>query len=776
MNTNLGERRIRHRGRILSCVGIGLLCVLGACKRPDPVPTPTAEQATTPPPTKATETPSSPQPAAKTLAELSAQAGLPDPPDAGDLDADLDAVLRKRAETVAEQRSAAAYARVGHVYRFIATNPKLLAPAVQCYTTAQSLEPDAHTWPYHLGQTLFAQGEYDRARAAFSRVAELNPEHATVQARLGEIGLATGDAQAARDHFMRYTELRPNEAHGFIGLAVAHKLSGEMAEAMNALRRAVEVEPADRTAHIMLADAYTASGDTERAAEQQSLAEAASPSAASGRMDPLDREVWHDLPASILEKQLAHLVSSGQLADAEALGDALVKRHPDDAELAMRLGVLQLRSAGFPVAVRRFEQAIRLDPQNARAHDLLARTLLAMGLSEDALRYANRALELDPQLVEAYHTRANILLALDRRDNAELALRKATEVSPDQAQPWLALADFYLAFERDTEAEACFERVLQLDASDPPAGPESAVAYLELGKMRAETGAIAEAEEQFRAALRIIPNNDRALAGLGYVLNAQGHSDQALQLYRQAADANPNSAFAHATLAGALSQRGRRPEEIEALRRAADLNPSNGRFHLRLGELLAAEGKDSEAMSHLQAGLVSLPREASAHYLIGVLFHRTGDTNMAKVAWDRAMDIEPTLMAPYLAYTQVVLHDRDWVAAEVLLRDSVNQLPDTHELVNRLAWLLATCPDPQRRNAEDAVRWAEHACALTNNHRPDYLFTLAAAYAESGQFDAAAETQRRAITMADETGRADSLEVQRRRLSMYESGQAFHEE
>jgi Flp pilus assembly protein TadD len=54
------------------------------------------------------------------------------------------------------------------------------------------------------------------------------------------------------------------------------------------------------------------------------------------------------------------------------------------------------------------------------------------------------------------------------------------------------------------------------------------------------------------------------------------------------------------------------------------------------------------------------------------------------------------------------------------------------------AWLLATCDDPVIRDTTRAVSMAKRACELTNMNDWTCLSTLAAAYAEAGDFDQAA--------------------------------------
>ena len=64
---------------------------------------------------------------------------------------------------------------------------------------------------------------------------------------------------------------------------------------------------------------------------------------------------------------------------------------------------------------------------------------------------------------------------------------------------------------------------------------------------------------------------------------------------------------------------------------------------------------------------------------------------------------------------------------------------------NELAWLLATCPEGKYRDGAKALEHAEKACQLRNWEDPLYFDALAAAYAETGDFEKAVHWQGRAM-------------------------------
>ena len=86
------------------------------------------------------------------------------------------------------------------------------------------------------------------------------------------------------------------------------------------------------------------------------------------------------------------------------------------------------------------------------------------------------------------------------------------------------------------------------------------------------------------------------------------------------------------------------------------------------------------------------------------------------------------------------------------LETAVRREPRHVTASNDLAWLLATCPVEAFRDGKKAVKYGLAACTLSEFKDSQHLDTLAAAYAEQGQFDKAVETQNNAIKISSKSG------------------------
>jgi cytochrome c-type biogenesis protein CcmH/NrfG len=104
-------------------------------------------------------------------------------------------------------------------------------------------------------------------------------------------------------------------------------------------------------------------------------------------------------------------------------------------------------------------------------------------------------------------------------------------------------------------------------------------------------------------------------------------------------------------------------------------------------------------------------------------------------------------------------------------REALRWSGDAPDVARRLAWILATDPDPSVRNGAEAVRLAQAASAATGDANSQSLDVLAAAYAEVGRFDDAVRAAERALALADPASPAEAKQAAARRIALYRSGQ-----
>jgi spermidine synthase len=190
-----------------------------------------------------------------------------------------------------------------------------------------------------------------------------------------------------------------------------------------------------------------------------------------------------------------------------------------------------------------------------------------------------------------------------------------------------------------------------------------------------------------------------------------------------------------------------------------------------LREELGAENIPA-AIAILEQLLAIEEEQPTALRMLAELRLRNGQFERAMAPLRLFQSLEPTEAIGYhLLGRALMLTGRSDEALEQF-RQSVERQPDAYMSLARMAWILATHPDPGLLNPAEAIRLAQTAVELSNRQDPFVLQTLAAAYAADGQFDRATTIARSAVNAIVDD--ADSnLPYLRIQLQAYRNSQSL---
>ena len=193
-----------------------------------------------------------------------------------------------------------------------------------------------------------------------------------------------------------------------------------------------------------------------------------------------------------------------------------------------------------------------------------------------------------------------------------------------------------------------------------------------------------------------------------------------------------------------------------------------GRTAERAGDWETALGayQDAFALAPDQTALLEQMARASS---------KLGRPEQARALIERALEREPDSAKLHLRMAALSKQLGDPANATPHLREALRLTPDAHGLRNDLAWTLATSGDPRVRQPEEAVRLAESLVREAEKPNPNWLDTLAAAYAAAGRFEDAARVASQAAALAQEQGQTEIGEQIRARLALYRARRAFVE-
>jgi tetratricopeptide (TPR) repeat protein len=248
-----------------------------------------------------------------------------------------------------------------------------------------------------------------------------------------------------------------------------------------------------------------------------------------------------------------------------------------------------------------------------------------------------------------------------------------------------------------------------------------------------------KAIREFSQAIELNPTNGLAFDYRGSIYFAKGDFDGAISDYNQAIRINPTDDSATFDLASVYRAKGEFDKSISSWDKYMRLNPTNDAAYKSRASVYSATGKYNKAIKDWTEGLRLNPDDSTAFAMRACAYFKTSQ-------FDKA--------------------DHDAIEA-------VRLGPTNGAALNNLAWFRATCPDASFRNGKEAVEAATKACELANWTRWEWIDTLAAAFAETGNFDQAVSYEKKAMGM-DGVSKNDHKNMQHY-LLLYERQQPNHE-
>jgi len=196
----------------------------------------------------------------------------------------------------------------------------------------------------------------------------------------------------------------------------------------------------------------------------------------------------------------------------------------------------------------------------------------------------------------------------------------------------------------------------------------------------------------------------------------------------------------------------------------------NAFAHYNIGVLDAEKGQTDEAIEHFNDCLKIKPDSAEAHCSLGNALVQSGMREEAMIHFRKALELKPDYPEASFKLGMALAQEGKVAEAMTQYRQVLAALPDSVEALDNLAWLLATSADPLLRDGPKAVQLAERAQSLTKGRDANVLDTLAAAYAEAGDFAKAVQTAQNALQLAQAQSNTQLAEALRREISLYQAG------
>jgi Tfp pilus assembly protein PilF len=212
-------------------------------------------------------------------------------------------------------------------------------------------------------------------------------------------------------------------------------------------------------------------------------------------------------------------------------------------------------------------------------------------------------------------------------------------------------------------------------------------------------------------------------------------------LFRHAVAVTVNNDVAENNLGIVFLGQGKVDEAISLLQAAVDLRPDNSPAHENLAKALLQKGQVADALIQYRKLFELQPDNIEVHNIVGTVLTQQGRVGEGVEEWQKVLAIQP----------------------------------DNGNALSNLAWVFATSPDQSFRDGPKAVQLAEQALRISGGRIPILFRTLAAAYAESGEFSKAIQTAQQGIELANSQGNSGLATELQGNIALYQEQQPLRD-
>jgi len=432
-------------------------------------------------------------------------------------------------------------------------------------------------------------------------------------------------------------------ARTWFGLARAKHQAGDAVGAKEAAQAALLANPAHNASKVLLAQLSWETDEQEGPASAWLSAVVDPKSGASFEEVVRAHTLFGDIHAS-----------RSRISQAEKAYEQALKVNPQDASALIGLGKTLQQAGRHSEALARFEASNQSDADNLKAQIGIAQSKLSLERLDAAEADLKKLHEAHPTEFEVAYWLGRAQDALGRREAAEKSYREAISLGGGKLRSvsaYVGLVTLLNQLGRDAEAK----RIL---AEAQRTLPNAPVIHRAFGDLASSQGNYEAALTEYRAALALDPKDVGVKFELGVALRRMRRFADALQVFDEVAAADtdhPGLALERGLL---FEESGNRGQALHAYEQALAKAPTDLDVMLRVGCGKAAAGRGKEASLLLRKVLEVRPNSAETSHCLGrALLVEGNNLSDAQRMLQRAVELDPH-RAQYHLYV-------GWVAADI---------------------------------------------------------------------------------------------------------------
>jgi len=341
--------------------------------------------------------------------------------------------------------------------------------------------------------------------------------------------------------------------------------------------------------------------------------------------DCLKFKNYLQLPA---QRLAAIYLKNGQLEKAIHQYELLKDEYPDDISTLVSLGYLYIAAAEFTEAIKTFDNAILIHPDNFHTQDDYIDQLIASGQLHEALHYITVSLDKQPAQADMLTKHADVLSKLGAIEEAISQYQQAIYLCPDFLEATIKLGTQYLQLHQDKLAARQFNKAVEIN-------DKIVDAYIGLATAQKLSGNVSDALTTLSLAAAIQPNSSLLFAETATLCfksdlwanwpfsklpSSTNLIDTLVRTHWLLIRHQPQNPDLHYRL-GLLLMNSKRPNEaIKSFQTALQINPVYHRANHKLAVCLFEVGQQDLALEQLTAPVFFDSKTLQLHYKVALLY------------------------------------------------------------------------------------------------------------------------------------------------------------
>ena len=347
-----------------------------------------------------------------------------------------------------------------------------------------------------------------------------------------------------------------------------------------------------------------------------------------------------------------------------------------------------------------FQKALDVSPNHPAALYSLAATCINQGHAVEALDYAERCVRANLFSPLSWYIFSASLLANERPLESFGAASRALELAPNHIDSMLVRGSVLLKLDLKDQALSEFQKILQLDPSNPIAQKNQTALQAASGQklMEAETlsnqglilqaaGDITGARALFQQALSLHAENFAALYSLAVVCLTLGDHEEGLVYAEKCVREHSRSAMSWYIRGCALKMLRRFSEAVSDFDQAIELSPTYKEAHSEKGLTCAELDNYLQSLIEFNEVLKIDPENKLALSNAAMILTMLKKNDEASNFYSKLLSLDPEYEYALGALVHARLHDCDWTDYEPNLERITQGVRENKKSCRPLAFL-----------------------------------------------------------------------------------------